>query len=461
VLTAGATVEVKVILRAGGGLEGVVVDRYGRPLGGMRVELSASSGSRTLATFTADDGAFAFAALPSEVTITVARAENPERAVVRERITVREGKRETVRIVVPEARESVECFVGDERGDPVEGAEVVMSSLDPNAPLRQTRFTGADGRVVFEDARELELAVAVDCPGYAPAQERFNKAPERIRVALKRGVSVTGRVTSVRGRVPVAQARVTIVSQGRRRVAATNAEGIWQLADVPEGTVHLIVEGPNLPSVELDKLIERQARRDRAFDLGEVDLPEAGGVSGVVVDRRGDPVAGARVSTQPLGAYAPLTAQSSGTAVSDASGNFRLSPVAIGKVTVYAVAPGVGKGRSEVVEVQRDRDREGLKIKLGDEVEDEGTLASGSTVAITLTASNGHLVITAVAAGSEAERAGLRMGDEIIAIDGATVREPSDARNRLSGPENQDVLIEIQRQTSRWKLRTVREQVRR
>ncbi|MGC4068793.1 MAG: carboxypeptidase-like regulatory domain-containing protein [Polyangiaceae bacterium] len=225
-LTAGGVVEVKVTLRAGGSLEGVVVDHYGRPLGGMRVELSANTGSRTVATYTADDGAFAFAALPSEVTLTVARAENPDRPVVRERVTVREGKRESVRLVVPEARDSVECLVVDERGDPIEGAEVVFASLDANSPLRQTRFTGADGRVTMDDARGLEISVTAESPGYAPTQERFGKAPERVRVVLKAGVKVTGRVTSVRGRVLVAQARVTVISQGRRRVTTTNADGV-------------------------------------------------------------------------------------------------------------------------------------------------------------------------------------------------------------------------------------------
>jgi protocatechuate 3,4-dioxygenase beta subunit len=461
-LTAGGVAEVKITLRAGGSLEGVVVDRYGRPIGGMRVELSANTGSRTVATYTADDGAFAFAALPSEVTITVARGESPDRPVVRERITVREGKRESVRIVVPEARDAVECLVVDERGDPIEGAEVVFASLDANSPLRQTRFTGADGRVTMDDTRGLELSVTVESPGYAPAQERFGKAPERVRVVLKHGVKITGRVTSVRGRVLVAQARVTVVSQGRRRVTTTNADGVWQMPDVPAGPIQLVVEGPSLPSVELERNVERQARLDRPFDLGDVDLPEAGGVSGVVVDGRGTPVPGARVSTQPLGSYAPLMAQSSGSVVTDASGNFRLAPVAIGKVTVYAIAEGVGQGRSEPVEIQRDRDRDGVKIQLLERVADEGAVPTGSSVAITLrAAAAGITTIASVAPGSEAERAGLRTGDELLAIDGVTPRDLADARQRLSGPENQDVLVEIQRQGQRFKVRTVREPVRR
>jgi protocatechuate 3,4-dioxygenase beta subunit len=460
-LSGGGSVDVKVVLRAGGSLEGVVVDRYGRSVGGVRVELATSTGSRVLSTYTADDGAFAFAALPSEVTLTVARAENPERAVLRERLTVREGRRETVRLVLPEARESVECQVRDERGEPVEGAEVVVASLDSGSPLRQTRFTDAEGKVLFDDARELELSISVDSPGYAPAQRHLGKAPERVTFTLKRGVKIGGRVTSVRGRVPVAMARITVISDGRRRVTISDREGSWQMADVPEGTVHLVVEGPESPVFEIDKRIERQARDDRLFDVGEIDLPEAGGVAGTVVDRRGDPVAGARVSTRALGGYSPMTAQTVGTAVSDALGNFRLSPVAIGKVTLYAVAPGVGQGHSEVIEVQRDRDRDSVTIVLKDALEDEAELATGSSVAVTLSAVSGLVLVTQVAAGSEAERAGLRAGDEISLVDGVKPTSVADARRRLSGPENVDVLIEVVRQNAHLKLRTVREQVRR
>jgi hypothetical protein len=459
-LVGGGSAEVKVVLRAGGSLEGVVVDRFGRTVGGVRVELSTNTGSRVQATYTTEDGAFAFASLPSEVTLTVARAENPERAVLREHVTIRDGQRETLRLVLPEAKESVECVVSNEQGDPIEGAEVVLASLEPGSPLRQTRFTGTDGVTTFEDARTLELSITVDAPGYAPISTRVAKAPERLRLTLKRGVQVRGRVTSVRGRVPVASARVTVVSEGRRRMATTDPEGYWKMGDVPEGPAHLIIEGPNLPSVEIDKRIERQARLDRAFDLGEIDLPESGRVSGVVVNARGEPLPGARVSTQPFAGYAPLAEKSVGVAVTDGQGRFSLPFVAIGKIQVFAMSPGVGQGRSSVVEVNRDSERDGVRIVLSESIEDDAPVTSISGVAVSLTAGNHSFVITQVAVGSEAERAGLRAKDEIVMIDGITPADVGDARRRLSGPENSDVLIEVKRPHGMYKIRTVREPLR-
>jgi hypothetical protein len=461
-LQPAGSAEVKVVLHAGGAIEGVVVDRFGRTVGGARIELAATSGSRVQTTYTADDGAFAFASLPSEVILTVARAESPDRPILREHVTVREGKREPVRIVLPEAREAVEVLVVDERDQSLEGVEVVIASLEPDSPLRQTRFTGPDGRANFDDARALALSVTVENPGFAPGVERVTKAAAQIKIVMHRGVVVTGRVTSVRGRVPVNRARVTVASAGRRRIAMTNTEGTWQLADVPEGPLHLTIEAENLPVVELERIAVRQARPDRAYDLGEVDLPDAGGISGIVVDQRGDPVVGAQVGTAPIAGYSPAVAPPKGTATTDKSGRFRLACVAVGRATVHAYAPGIGRGASEPVEILSGRDREDIRIRLDRPVPDEAHVAAGpANVAISLNQVGANIVIEQVASASEAERAGLKAGDQLIAIDGIRLRDISDARARLAGPENGDLLLDLERQGHSIRLRTVRELVRR
>jgi len=109
----------------------------------------------------------------------------------------------------------------------------------------------------------------------------------------------------------------------------------------------------------------------------------------------------------------------------------------------------------------RDHERDGVVIRLSEALEDQSPLVSGSSVAIELAARGAVVVVAQVAAGSEAERAGMRAGDVMVAIDGVKVEEVAEARRRLSGPENQDVLIEIERGSSHLKIRTVREPVRR
>ncbi|HEY5958639.1 MAG TPA: carboxypeptidase regulatory-like domain-containing protein, partial [Polyangiaceae bacterium] len=207
--------------------------------------------------------------------------------------------------------------------------------------------------------------------------------------------------------------------------------------------------------------VQRQARLDRAFDLGEVDLPDAGGISGVVLDAHGDPVAGAQVSTLPISGYAPAATTRSGATRTDQFGRFRLAPVAVGKIVLHAFAPNVGRGSSESVEVLRDRDREDVRIKLDLAGLDEARAGAPANVAVTLNQVGADVVVEMVAAASEAERSGIKPGDHLVAIDGVKIRDVADARSRLSGPENSDLLLEMQRQGAALRLRTVREPVRR
>ena len=65
-----------------------------------------------------------------------------------------------------------------------------------------------------------------------------------------------------------------------------------------------------------------------------------------------------------------------------------------------------------------------------------------------------------VASGSEAERAGLMLGDVIRNIDGERPRSLADARTRLSGRERSDVVLELSRAGAPLKLRVTREPVR-
>jgi len=78
-------------------------------------------------------------------------------------------------------------------------------------------------------------------------------------------------------------------------------------------------------------------------------------------------------------------------------------------------------------------------------------------VAITLAESEGKITIAAVAAGSEAERAGLTEGDQLVAIDGVAVTTMAATRARLSGPLAEDVIVKVLRSTGERDVRIVRE----
>lgn len=461
-LSPGGIAEVKVILHEGGRLEGRVVDDRDFPVGGARVDLAAIKGTTSRTTVTADDGSFAFAAVPLEITLTVERpfSDSP-RAAVRRSLTLHEEKRETVVIVLPAEREDVHFTVTDEQGNALENAELQVTSLAAEIPLKRTNFTNADGQVTVSDARGLALRLRCELPGFVPATETVDAAPENLRVVLKRGVVVTGRVTSVRGRRAVEGAQVTVVSEGQRRVAMTNSEGLWTMRDVAPGSIQLHVEHEDFAPVDRVTEVKPTARDDRAFELESIDLSEPGEVAGVVLDKTGNPVAGARVATYPVPAYLTAGNLPSTMAITRHDGHFVLKSVQAGTVTLYAYAPTLGRGTSAAVEVVPGHDARDTTIRLTSPSGDELPTGHTANVAMTLAEQGSNLTVASVAPGSEAERAGIAAGDVLQSVEGVHPESLTDARARLAGPDGTDVLLEFHRGGNDFKLRLSREPVRR
>ncbi len=462
-LAPGGTAKVKVVLLAGGTLEGRVVDGSGRGVSGARVDLTATRGTFERTTFTATDGTFAFAAVPAEVTIGVARPDDLSRIVVRTTVEVEEGGKKSVEIVLPGLREAIRVAVTDDSNRPVEAAEVRVLSVDPNAPLRQTLFTDADGAVTVADARGLDLRIVVDAIGWAIQAKSVEKAGEKIAIELSRGVIVVGKVTVVRGRRTLEGASVTLVSEGRRASALTDADGVFRVKDVAPGPIHLIASHPEYANGEADAVVTSTGRADRPFELPPIDLAEPGSIQGEVLDPSGKPVRGARVAAGIVPAYLPAGALPSGMVVTDAKGRFTLTGLSPGQVEVEAYAVDVGRGVARV-NVSVGRPTTGVSVRLVKMASQDDPTISGS-VAVTLgergSGDDLDVVIVQVAAGSEAERAGLRARDVIWAVDGVDVSSMGNARARLSGPAGSDVVVEVERGGSMVKLRVGREAVRR
>jgi hypothetical protein len=450
-----------VVLLRGGGLEGRVVDERGFPVGGAEIVLSANRGVFERSSITASDGAFAFAAVPAEVQIAISRPEDPGRVALRKKLTVAEGRRETIELVLPAPRESVRVVVLDETDKPVQLAEVRLVSLDPDVPLRTTVFTDAAGRVELADARGLALRIYIEAPRYAARTLSVESAPSEVRVTLETGVLVMGRVTAIRGRRAVSGALVTLRTGSERKTAITDDEGTYRFAGVAPGHVEISAVHPDYADAALGAEVTRTTRTDRPFEVAAMDLLEPGEIEGVVVDREGSPVEGARVAVGFAPAYLPAGALPSKLALSARDGSFTLRGVAPGALELGAHAPGVGRGSVRGIVVDSGRTTRGVTLKLTLPVADDAPLGSGS-IAITLAERNGsELVIVDVASSSDADRVGLRRGDVLIEIDAEKPSTMSDARARLSGREGSDVVLEVLRQGTRIRLRATREAVRR
>jgi hypothetical protein len=456
----GGHAEVTVILSGGGILEGRVVDHWDRPVGGARVEVTAQTSTLRRVTTSASDGSFTFAALPGQVWIAVACPEHPEQPTVRQRVVIHPDQRENLRITLPEPGEPITVFVVDERHEPLDAVEISVSSLSVGNPLKRTRYTNQQGEVTFDDARGLNLSIRAEASGYLIRTMTTESAPERIQLVLERGVELLGRVTSVRGRRNVSGARITVKSSERRQLALSDADGYFRIADVAPGKITLVVEAAGLATLHAERKVERTGRTDRPFELGDLDLAEGTRVLGIVVDRHGSPVPAARVSESRVESYVPLGTTPPGTVTTDGAGRFSFPGLGEGPVVLEAVASGVGRGRSEKVSVVAGREVSELRIVLDAIDRDTQGYSGPWNLAISLGERDSALVVLSVAAGSTAERGGLRSDDRLVTIDGVKPSNLAEARQLFGGVQNSDVVLEVLRAGQPLRLRVVREAVR-
>lgn len=462
-LPPGGSARVRIVLHVGGALEGRVVDARGFAVEGVRVDVAAVRGTLERSTLTDRHGEFAFAALPGDVRLSLARPDDLDRIVLMRALAIVPEKTTEIELELPEPREPVEVVVVDEADHPVPAAQVTLLSLEPTVPLRRTYFTDEAGRATFEDARGLSLRVVVEAPTLTRTEQELAAAPERIQVTLERGSIVTGRITAVRGRTFVEGATVTLVAGGQRRVAFTNREGEYRFEEIPAGEVHLLVSHADHAPAEVTVTVASTGRFDRPFVVDPIDLATPGTIEGTVVDAEGHPVMGARVAVGMAPAYLPVGSLPEGMTVTDLQGRFRLTGVAPGTVTVEAYAAEAGRGSVSGVRVDEGRDTTGLEIALDRAAGDDEPPSAGN-LAVTLGERNSDpvdIIVLHVAAGSEAERGGLVAGDFIMSIDGVEPTSMLDARARLGGSAGSDVVVEIDRDGEVRSLRIVRERVRR
>ena len=153
-----------------------------------------------------------------------------------------------------------------------------------------------------------------------------------------------------------------------------------------------------------------------------------------------------------------------GVAVTDARGRFSVNELPEGTVDLEAYAPDLGRGRVGAVRVVAQRTTSGVHIALTEpeEKRDRGPAAPGS-IAVTLgeTDAPTQVVVVSVGAASEAERAGLAPGDVLLRVNDAQVHSIEEARDKLSGPLSDDVVLSVKRGDENLAVRVAREPLRR
>ena len=456
---------VTVVLQRGGILEGRVVDTRGRGVGNAHVTVLATKGSLERVARTASDGTFAFAAMPEALTVLVSRDEDVTQVAARAEVSVPEGGKQKLELVLPEPRPALAVRVTDGRRG-LDAAQVSAVSLDPAEALRVTAFTDARGEGQLAGAKGLALRVEVHAPGRASKVVTTTAETAQLEIELAPAESLTGEIWANR-RETIEGAEVVLQTEGGARHARTNKDGAFTLGDLAPGPARLRVRAKGRAALEKAIVIEARGGR-RPTELGKLELAEAGVIEGVVVDGKGDPVPGARVGKDAVPTYLPVGTPAAGLATCDARGRFRLEDLPEGNVVLEAYAADVGRARVNGVRVVSGRTTDRVRIVLVREPGGAGGEPSASGgVAITLgeTAAGAEgfpeVVVAAVAEGSEAERGGLLPNDALLEVAGAKVHSMTEARARLSGPVHDDIVLRVRRADRVIVLRLSREQVRR
>lgn len=457
---------VEIVLQRGGILEGKVVDAKGRGVGGAHVTVLATKGSLERLTRTGTDGSFAFASVPDTLTVLVARDDDVSNVVARADVTVPEGGKASISITLPDVRPALPVRVTDARGTRLEAAQVSAVSLDPAEALRVTAFTDARGEAILQGAKGLALRIEAHAAGKATRVVVTQGESESLVITLGSAESITGEIRNHRGQ-PLDGATLTLHTEGGVHHARTDKDGVYTINDLSPGPARMRVRAKGRATVLRDVVVEDRGGQ-KPTEVPRIELAEEGVVEGVVIDNKGNPVAGARVAKDAVPTYLPVGTQMMGMAVSDAKGRFLLNELAEGNIVIEAYAPDVGRTRVTAIPIRAGRTTDNVKITLTrDEPGSNPSepLATGG-VAVTLGETAAGLegpevVIVAVASSSEAERAGLQVNDLVMEIGGKKPKNIVDAREKLSGPVHDDVVVKVKRGERVVTLRVAREQVRR
>ncbi len=448
----GAPEEVTITLRKGGLVEGRLEDSNARAIAGATIRIEDARSGLERSTRTADDGSFAFAAVPEAVQISATLPREFSEAL-RTALVVGEGKTEHVTLRLPAPRDDASIRVVDARGFPITMAQVTILSLDPSVPLRATNFSNRDGETTLAHAVGLEARLEVTAPGFSKKAVSV-VVKKTDRVVLVPELVGFGEVRGRRGE-RIERAEVSVRQEEGSSTATTDRGGDFEISHVGTGSAHVSIFAKGYARRE-ETILIRDTNRGRA-DLGRFELLEEAQVTGRVVDEQGRGVRGARVAqghvpVLPAGREMPAWVTSS-----DADGSFTLRSLPEADLSLEAVfGEQVADARVRTKAGDTTRD-----VVLTLKNRETSERAARGSIAVTLEDQEGFVRITQLAESSTADRAGLQVGDTILAVGPKTVATAKECEGLLAGPVSTDVLVTVSRNGSESTHRVERELVRR
>jgi murein DD-endopeptidase MepM/ murein hydrolase activator NlpD len=335
------TTGIIVALTAGMLVEGRVMGREG-PIAGATLIASAGFGEtahKVAMTSTDRHGEFALRAVGGKVTVTVSAAGygDIERTLALD--DPRAHHREDFALVIEDAELRGQVFAPD--GGAAAGAVVRVVE----GPTRRATVADARGQFTLGHVASgryvLELSSAE-----APAKRVTVDSDRWAEVRLEAGGGVRCAIRDAQTGAPIASARIDLVGPGATVHRTSDARGFVELHGLATGEWRISARAAGYAVASHDVAI----RVSRAPDEVTLDLVRGASIEGVVRDRYGRRVAGARVS---LGGA---------SAIADHDGNFRLADVPAGAGVVEAEAEG--RRGAQTVQLAPGDARVGIDVQL-------------------------------------------------------------------------------------------------
>lgn len=435
-IAAGATRDgVELILAPGGRLIGRVIDEREVGVEGVLVEIRSDREPHPRIAFTDDRGAFELQGVVGELSVTALPNGRP---AVRARVTVASGADEEVILALEGELYRLRGRTVDRRGFPVGGVQLTVTTLRADAPYRGTLFSEDDGTFVGQNLPRGPWRIEATASGYAPVRVDAFDTTEELEVALEPGARVSGSVLDDYSGEPV-RARVTLSRDdlpAEHLSTRTSEEGTWAIPRARMATWSLLVESED--HLTHESMVEVQEARGgpRDVELDPIRLTPGGRLEGTVVDALGHPVARARVRG------------GESTTRCDARGRFSLSRLAAGELDVVASHPAAGESEPASFRVLAGRETPGVVLHLPERYDPRRAAELAGRrrgVALEVGSADGEVRVRRVIEGSHAQSVGLRRGDVLVEIDGATPHDAREARDQLRGAEGVGAILRVRR----------------
>jgi hypothetical protein len=435
---------VRIALGVGGTIEGKVVSPSGSIVGsGSVTAIGGTGGWPVSAAPIAPDGTFRLMHVPGgRWTLSADAAQARGTAAV----DLDEGGQAQVEIRLGDG--TLEGTVLGADGRPVEGALVVARAVGLGEAGERSGLSGATGRFRLSGLSGDRFDVA--------ASKDEGSAEVRGIPAGQRDVALSLAVGRVAGFVEAPdhagitdfflRAEPDVPGQGRgRSLHRADPRGEFELVLAP-GSYTLFATAPGYAEGYAEGVKVLVGQKSSGV---RIELRPSGTIDGVVRDAAsGSPIAGVHLATDRARSWAVGRAgpDPSGTAISGSDGRFLLRDIPPGNWPVFASsAEYEATGPPPMASVQPGSQGAPIEIHMKRAVDPREQEYAG--IGMSLMERSGHKLAAEIFPGGPAFEAGIRSGDELVTLDGASAQTLSliDLVNRIRGPVGTEITVSLQR----------------